>query len=119
MGVGSARDGCRSSGIRQKPWDTIGVPVFESVFRFFFKYERLVFEQGRFVFGATRSMWLIAAVAAIVAVYVVFTYWQLAALRGRPRILLLVTRGALLAVALFAVLRPMLLLKVAVRSRTS
>ena len=40
MGVGSARDGCRSSGIRQKPWDTIGVPVFESVFRFFFKYDR-------------------------------------------------------------------------------
>jgi len=59
-------------------------------------------------------MWLIAAVAAIVAVYVVFTYWQIAALRGGPRILLLVTRGALLAVALFAVLRPMLLLKVAV-----
>jgi hypothetical protein len=46
-------------------WDTIGASVLESIFRFFFKYERLVFEQGRFVFGATRSMWLIAAIAAI------------------------------------------------------
>ena len=88
--------------------------MFESIFRFFFKYERLVFEQGRFVFGATRSMWLIAAIAAIVGAYVVFTYVQVAALRGRARAILLAMRVALLAVALFAVLRPMLLLKVAV-----
>jgi hypothetical protein len=88
--------------------------VLESVFRFLFKYERLVFEQGQFVFGATRSMWLIAAIAAVTTVYVAFTYSQVAALRGRARVLLLAGRVALLLVALFAVLRPMLLLKVAV-----
>jgi len=88
--------------------------VIESIFRFFFKYERLVFEQGRFVFGATRSMWLIVAIAAITGVYVVFTYIQVGTLRGRARGILLAMRIALLLVALFAVLRPMLLLKVAV-----
>jgi uncharacterized membrane protein len=88
--------------------------VLESVFRLLFKYERLVFEQGHFVFGATRSMWLTAAIVAAAAAYVVFSYWQVADLRGRPRAVLLAARVALLLVALFAVLRPMLLLKVAV-----
>jgi hypothetical protein len=88
--------------------------VLESLFRFFFKYERLVFEQGQFVLGATRSMWLVAAVALGVAVYAAWTYSQVKALDGRSRVLLLTGRIALLAVALFAILRPMLLLKVAV-----
>ncbi len=88
--------------------------MFESVFRFLFKYERLVFEQGQFVLGATRSMWLVAAIVAAVAVYAVWTYWQVAALGGRSRVVLLASRVALLGVALFAILRPMLLLKVAV-----
>ena len=59
-------------------------------------------------------MWFVAAVAAAAALYVLWTYWQLTALRGRDRSCCSVTRIALLAVALFAVLRPMLLLKVAV-----
>jgi uncharacterized membrane protein len=88
--------------------------VFESIFRALFKYERLVFEQGDFVLGATRSMWFVAAVATAAAVYVLWTYSQLAGLKGRDRSVLAATRVALLAVALFAVLRPMLLLKVAV-----
>lgn len=95
-------------------WDTIGRSVFESAFRFLFKYEPLVFEQGDFVLGATRSMWLVAAVAIAVAVYAVWTYLQVASLGGRHRIILLASRIALLAVALFATLRPMLLVKVAV-----
>lgn len=88
--------------------------MFESAFRFLFKYERLVFEQGQFVLGATRSMWLVAALAIAVALYAVWTYWQVSSLGGRARVVLLVSRVALLAVALFATLRPMLLLKVAV-----
>jgi uncharacterized membrane protein len=88
--------------------------VFESIFRALFKYERLVFEQGDFVLGATRSMWFVAAVTVAAAVYVLWTYQQLTAIRGRDKIVLSVARVALLGVALFAVLRPMLLLKVAV-----
>jgi hypothetical protein len=88
--------------------------VFEAIFRFFFKYDRLIFEQGQFVLGASQSMWLLAGVGAAVALYAVWTYGQVAALTGRSRLVLLAARVALLGVALFALLRPMLLLKVAV-----
>ncbi len=88
--------------------------MFDSIFQFFFKYEPLVFEQGDFVLWASQSMWLVAALAAACALYVVWTYWQVAVMRGRDRYVLIATRVALLAVALFATLRPTLLLKVAV-----
>jgi hypothetical protein len=88
--------------------------VFETIFRALFKYERLVFEQGDFVLGATRSMWFVAAVVAAAAIYVLWTYQQIANLKTRDRVVLSAARLALLAVALFAVLRPMLLLRVAV-----
>ena len=88
--------------------------MFESAFRFLFKYEPLVFEQGQFVLGATRSMWLVAIAAAAFALYVAWTYSQVKALDTRGRVLLITTRSLLLLVALFAIVRPMLLLKVAV-----
>ncbi len=88
--------------------------MLETVFRFLFKYERLVFEQGHFVLGATRSAWFVAVVAALAAAYVGWTYARVAALTRRDRIVLLGMRMGLLAVALFALLRPMLLLEVAV-----
>jgi len=88
--------------------------VLESAFRALFKYERLVFEQGRFVLTATRSMWLVAAVAAGAALFVLWTYFRVASLGARDRAVLIALRVALLAVALFALLRPVLLLKVAV-----
>lgn len=88
--------------------------MFESAFRLFFKYEPLVFEQGQFVLGATRSMWLVALAAIAAALYVAWTYWQLRAIESRPRAILLATRIALLLVLIVALLRPMLLLRVAV-----
>jgi uncharacterized membrane protein len=88
--------------------------VFESLFRFLFKYERLVFEQGRFVFAATRTMQLVVVAAAIVALYVLWTYRHLAAVGPRQRALLLTIRVGLVALVLFALMRPTLLLKVAV-----
>lgn len=88
--------------------------MFESVFRFLFKYEPLIFQQGRFVLGATRSMWLVALVATAVALYALWTYRQLQSVRGRSRVALLGVRIALFLLVVFALLRPMLLLKVAV-----
>ena len=88
--------------------------MFESAFRFLFKYEPLVFEQGQFVLGATRSMWLVALVAIGAGLYVGWTYWQVRVLQGRPRLILLATRTALLLIVAFTLLRPMLLLRVAV-----
>ena len=88
--------------------------MLESLFKFLFKYERLVYDQGQFVLGATRSMWFAAAVAAAVGLYALYTYRQLRDLTGRDRIVLFTTRTAMLLLALFALLRPMLQLKVAV-----
>jgi len=88
--------------------------VFESLFTFLFKYPPLVFEQGTFVFWATRSMWLVAALTAIGALYALWTYRRLAFLAGRGRGALVAIRIALLLLVVFALLRPTLQLKVAV-----
>lgn len=88
--------------------------MIAALFTFLFKYPRLVYEQGRFVFGASRSMWLTALVVGALALYALWTYRQVAALSGRDRARLLALRVALLLVLLVALLRPMLLLKVAV-----
>jgi uncharacterized membrane protein len=85
-----------------------------SIFRFLFKYEPLVFEQGRFVFGATRSMWVVVAIAAAAALYALFTYRRLANITGRERWRLLALRVPIFLLVLFALLRPTLLLRVAV-----
>ena len=88
--------------------------MFGSLFEFLFKYPYLIFEQGRFVFAATTTMRVAVAVAAGLALYVVWTYRSLANLRGGQRAALLALRTALVLVVLFALLRPTLMLKVAV-----
>ena len=88
--------------------------MFESLFTFLFKYPPVVFEQGTFVFWATRSMWLVAALAAGGALYALWTYRQVAPLGGRRRVAIVALRVALFAVVVFALLRPTLQLKVAV-----
>ena len=88
--------------------------MLSDLFTFLFKYEFLVFDRGQFVFGATRSMWVAAGIAAASALYVLWTYRQLANLRSKQRAVLFTLRIALFVVALFAMLRPTLLLKVAV-----
>ena len=85
-----------------------------SLFHFLFKYERLVFEQGRFVFAATRSMWGVAAIAAGAALYALLTYRRLQNVSGAERLRLLAFRVPMFLLVLFALLRPTLLLKVAV-----
>lgn len=88
--------------------------MLSAIFEFLFKYQRLVFEQGDFAFGATRSMSMVALAAAAGAAYVLWTYRRLATVRGRDRAVLLGFRVALVALLLFALMQPMLKLKVAV-----
>jgi uncharacterized membrane protein len=88
--------------------------VLESLFVFLFKYPPLVFEQGTFVFWATRSMWLVAVLTAVGALYALWTYRRLALLAGRGRPTLLALRIALFLIVVFSLLRPTLQLKVAV-----
>jgi uncharacterized membrane protein len=88
--------------------------VFDSLFSFLFKYQRLVFEQGDFVFGATRSMSLTAVLLSAAAVYAIWTYRSVGAVPARDRAVLIGLRAALFGVMVFALLRPTLLLSVAV-----
>jgi len=88
--------------------------VLESLFTFLFKYEPLVFERGRFVLSASRETWLVVVLGALVGLYALWTYRQLAAVSGRDRAVLLALRVPLLLVALFALLRPTIELPVAV-----
>ena len=88
--------------------------MFETLFSYLFKYQKLVFEQGDFVFGATRSMWLTVLIVSIAGLYALWTYRQLVLVRGRDRVVLLAHRVALFLIVGFALLQPMLLLKVAV-----
>jgi len=88
--------------------------VLDSIFSFLFKYQYLVFEQGKFTFGASQRMWLTTAVVAAGALYALWTYRQVAALAVRDRAVLLGLRVGLVLIVLFGLLRPMLQLKVAV-----
>lgn len=88
--------------------------MFESIFQFLFKYQPLVFEQGRFVFGASRPMALAVVAAALAAAYVLWTYRRLGALGRRDQVVLVALRVGAVVVVLFALLRPTLQLKLAV-----
>jgi hypothetical protein len=88
--------------------------VIDTLFTFLFKYPRLVFEQGDFVFGASRSMMLTALVLGLGGAYAIWTYRQLVLVRGRDRATLLALRTALVGLVVFGLMQPMLLLKVAV-----
>ena len=88
--------------------------MLQSVFEFLFKYQRLVFEQGKFVLGASWTMRMVVLGAAAAALYVLWTYRQLSGAARRDRVLLLAVRVAMVVLVLFALLRPMLLLKRAV-----
>src|SRR5262245_43661902 len=77
------------------------------LFRLFFKYPALVFEQGDFTFAASRSTMVGLGVLAALAVAALITY------RGittdgppRDRAVLVGLRLSLIAVVLFCLLRP-------------
>src|SRR5215467_7322629 len=87
----------------------------DAVFRFFFKYPLLVFEQGDFVLGVSRPTALALLAAAALAAGVLVTYRSLTHDGPvRDKVVLTVLRLAFIAAALFCLARPMLVLKAAV-----
>ena len=85
------------------------------LFRFLFKYPRVVFEQGTFTFALSRSLTLTLAVAALIALGALVTYrgaWSEE--RPRDRAILIGLRLAVVAALLFCLARPILILKAAV-----
>jgi uncharacterized membrane protein len=89
--------------------------VGDRVFRFLFKYPLLVFQQGDFSWGVSRSLLLALAAVAVVAVAALLTYRQVAATsRARDRAILIALRAGLVVLLLFCLARPTLTLKAAV-----
>lgn len=88
--------------------------MFESIREFLFKYQPLVFEQGDFVWGSSRWMAGVVLVAAGAAAYALLTYRHVRARAPRDRAVLTGLRVAALGVLAVCLLRPMLVLKVAV-----
>ncbi len=88
--------------------------MFEAIFRFLFKYPPLFFEQGDFVFGVSRPMLGILLVAAAIGAFALLSYRSVAKSRARDRVVLIALRLAVLAVVLFCLLGPALILKAAV-----
>ena len=89
--------------------------MFEGIFRLLFKYPPLVFEQGDFTWGASRSGLLAAAVAVACAAAALLTYRSLSGeRRGRERAVLVGLRLAIVAVLVFCLFRPTLILKASV-----
>jgi uncharacterized membrane protein len=87
----------------------------DAVFRFLFKYPLLVFEQGDFVLGLSRSTTFVLLVAAALAAAALLTYRSIAADGPvRDKVVLVLFRLAFVAVLLFCLARPTLVLKAAV-----
>lgn len=92
--------------------------ALESVFSFLFKYRPLVFERGDLAFTAPVSALLAAAVAAAVAVPTLFLYGRVKGkTRRRDRAVLSVLRTCIIALVLFSLFRPVLVLSTVVPQR--
>lgn len=93
----------------------IAVSVLESLFELLFKYRPVVFEQGDFRFGTTSAMYVAAVAATAVVASTVLTYRRIGGKsRPRDRALLAALRLAVLAIVLFCLFRPVLVIKAAV-----
>ena len=91
----------------------------ESLFEFLFKYRPVIFERGDFALGVSGAAAGVLTMAAIVLAAAAAMTYRRVRVRGSrgDRIALASLRVALLAVVLFCLLRPVLLLSTAVPQR--
>ena len=86
--------------------------MFERLFTLLFKYQPVVFEQGDFAFSPPRPAMLAVLAVAASASVVIFAYRRAPrAARGRDRAVLVALRLGALALILFALLRPVLVVR--------
>lgn len=89
--------------------------MFDFVFRFFFKYPAVVFDEGELIFTASRSTAIWVAVVALAGVAALLTYRGIENLgTRRDRIVLVGLRAGLIALLALCLFRPTLLLRAAV-----
>ena len=87
----------------------------ERLFRFAFKYPRFVFEQGDLAWGVSGPLMTALILVAGIAVAALLTYYGVSTLtKTRDRIVLIGLRLGVLALLVFSLFRPMLILKAAV-----
>src|SRR5262245_1203834 len=85
------------------------------LFKFLFKYPALVFQQGEFAFAASRATVVWLAVVGLLALAALITYRGIATDgRIRDRMVLMGLRLGVVALLLFCLFRPELILKAAV-----
>jgi len=89
--------------------------VFESLFRFLFKYPLLVFQQGDLSWGVSRAVMLAIVVGAGIALAALLTYKTTGADQPlRDRAVLIGLRVAVLVLLVICLFRPTLILKASV-----
>jgi len=87
----------------------------DAIFRFLFKYPPLMFQQADFSWGLSRAVLLVVGGVTAAALLALLTYRGVSAAdRPRDRVVLIGLRMAALAVLLFCLFRPTLILKAAV-----
>jgi uncharacterized membrane protein len=91
----------------------------ESVFEFFFKYRPVVFEKGRFAFGASQPAMFVALALLVLGLAAVLLTWRRAPGHASPRVraALAFIRGLALALLFLCLLQPSLLVTTAVPQR--
>jgi len=89
--------------------------VFDAIFRLLFNYRPVVFQQGDFRFAPTAGSYVAAAIVGIALAVTVLTYRRARSQAGaRHRFALVAIRVVTLAVVLFCLFRPVLVVKAAV-----
>jgi uncharacterized membrane protein len=89
--------------------------VFEKLFQALFSYRPVVFQQGDFRFDITTASFVAAGLAALIMAAAIFTYRSVHT-HGRPRdrVVLTALRMAALALVVFCLFRPTLVVKAAI-----
>ncbi len=93
--------------------------MFDALFEALFSYRPVVFREGDFRFDVTSASFVAALVAGAVVAAAIFTYRrvQVADGRLRDRIILTTLRVAALALVLFCLFRPTLVVRAAVNQQ--
>jgi uncharacterized membrane protein len=93
--------------------------MFDALFQALFTYRPVVFQQGEFRFDLSGASLFAAVLAAAAAGLAVFTYRRVHVTQGGPRdrIILTMVRLAVLALVLFCLFRPTLVVRAAVNQQ--
>jgi uncharacterized membrane protein len=94
----------------------VGVAL-EALFEFLFKYRPVVFEKGHLAFGAGLGTYIVVAVALAIAIPALIVYARMRMRGGTRDRAVLTLRLAALAIAIVAVLHPVLVVSEAVPQR--